>query len=89
MAKSRATVNGTRRIPGSWTEEALCQEVGVEVFYPPDDKPVARDFYSRAKSICARCSVINECLNYGLEETYGVWGGTTPTERQALRNKTK
>lgn len=73
------------KLPGSWIELALCREVGVETFFPPDDKPVARDFYKKAKSVCSRCEVINECLAYGINETYGVWGGTTPVERQAMR----
>ena len=77
MAKSK--------MQGDWVERALCQEVGIEVFYPPDDKPVARDFYARAKSICAKCEVIEQCRDYGIDETYGVWGGTTPVERQAMR----
>lgn len=74
-------------LPGNWIELSLCQEVGVETFFPPDDKPVARDFYAKAKAVCVKCPVIDECLNYGINETYGVWGGTTPTERAALRGK--
>lgn len=56
------------------------------MFFPPDDKPVARDFYRNAKAICVRCPVMDKCLEYGIEENYGVWGGTTPTERAAMRN---
>lgn len=73
------------RPPGDWVELALCREVGSEMFYPPDDKPVARDFYSNAKSVCRRCEVIEECFEYGLRETYGVWGGTSPSERAKIR----
>lgn len=75
------------RPPGDWVELALCREVGTEMFFPPDDKPVARDFYANAKSICNKCEVISECLEYGIRETYGVWGATTPTERVLLREK--
>lgn len=75
------------RPPGIWIELALCREIGSEIFFPPDDKPVARDFYANAKSICNRCDVKNECLEYGIKETYGVWGGTTPSERSLLRDK--
>lgn len=74
------------RPPGEWIELALCREVGSEMFFPPDDKPVARDFYANAKMICNRCDVVSECLEYGINETYGVWGGTTPSERNILRN---
>lgn len=73
------------RRPGDWVEVALCREVGSEMFYPPDDKPVARDFYANAKSICNRCEVISDCLEYGINEVYGVWGGTTPSERARIR----
>lgn len=56
------------------------------MFFPPDDKPVARDFYIEAKRICRECVVQVQCLRYGLEEPYGVWGGTSPAERSALRS---
>jgi WhiB family redox-sensing transcriptional regulator len=57
------------------------------MFFPPDDKPVARNFYGNAKEICGRCNVISECLEYGINEEYGVWGGTTPVERHAIRSR--
>lgn len=79
----------TRRLkdslPGLWVEDALCRVVGDEIFFPPDDKPVSRDFYRTAKRICRRCPVRLKCLDYGLDETYGVWGGTSPAERRTLR----
>lgn len=75
------------RPPGDWVELALCREVGSEMFFPPDDKPVARDFYANAKSVCKRCEVVTECLQYGIHEAYGVWGGTTPSERAAMRER--
>ena len=72
-------------MPGLWVERASCREVGDMVFFPPDDKPVSRDFYNKAKSICRRCEVQADCLQYGINEAYGVWGGTSPVERQNLR----
>jgi WhiB family redox-sensing transcriptional regulator len=57
------------------------------MFFPPDDKPVARNFYGNAKAICSTCPVISECLAYGINEAYGVWGGTTPAERYEMRNR--
>jgi ketosteroid isomerase-like protein len=41
----------------------------------------------RAKSVCADRTVIVQCLGWALErgEPYGVWGGLTPAEREALR----
>jgi len=40
------------------------------------------------KRICEGCPFINECLEYALaHETHGVWGGTTPHERDGMRRK--
>ncbi|QIY95865.2 WhiB family transcriptional regulator [Streptomyces sp. S1D4-11] len=40
-----------------------------------------------ARELCAGCGHLDACRVYGLEnpELYGVWGGTTRRERQALR----
>lgn len=40
-----------------------------------------------AKAVCAGCACRSECLDYALAggERYGVWGGTTSTERRRLR----
>lgn len=39
-----------------------------------------------AKLLCAACPVSKRCLDYALEyEEFGVWGGTTPEERDELR----
>ena len=58
-----------------------------ERFYPPDDKPVPRDFYRKAKTVCMTCPVIAECGEYGKDETYGVWGATTPSERHLMKQR--
>jgi WhiB family redox-sensing transcriptional regulator len=40
-----------------------------------------------AKAICARCPVVDECLDYAIvkRETRGIWGGLTPIERRRHR----
>jgi hypothetical protein len=42
-----------------------------------------------AKKFCGECPVRQQCLEYALtvNEQYGVWGGLTAKERQALRAK--
>ena len=42
---------------------------------------------ARAKAVCADCPVREACLAYAINtgEDFGVWGGTTPDERRALR----
>lgn len=37
-----------------------------------------------AKAVCGRCPLKAECLDFGMGERFGVWGGLTPTERAAL-----
>lgn len=40
-----------------------------------------------AAKACAGCPVIAECLERALRtgETFGIWGGTTPEQRQRMR----
>jgi WhiB family redox-sensing transcriptional regulator len=40
----------------------------------------------RAKAVCAGCPVVESCLRWALaaREPYGVWGGTSAEEREAM-----
>lgn len=64
-----------------WTEQALCQEVDPEIFYP--DKGGTTRY---AKSVCAHCEVTLQCLRQAVEnnELWGVWGGKSERERRHL-----
>jgi WhiB family redox-sensing transcriptional regulator len=70
-----------------WMEHARCAETDPETFYPVGSSRAAD--YEPAKTICARCDVRNDCLRYALDtnEEHGVWGGLTPDERYALRQR--
>ena len=73
-----------------------CMTVDHEVFFPTNetgDESRARRYWAPAKAMCRGdgdenpgCPVLNECLARGLHERHGVWGGTTPQERERLRN---
>ena len=71
-----------------WQYEGACAELDPETFFSPEyergAKRTARE--DRAKQICARCPVIERCLQHALDaqEPYGVWGGKTAGERQRL-----
>lgn len=68
--------------PGNWQDMALCSEIGdLDLFYPEKGNPT-----QRAKSICARCEVKDECLTWAIEtrEYWGVWGGLGEQERRKL-----
>jgi WhiB family redox-sensing transcriptional regulator len=66
---------------------ALCKEIGIEFFFP--EKGHEQDAQV-AKSICIKCPVIKECLEWGLHhESHGIWGGTNERQRRGLRKKRK
>lgn len=72
-----------------WIKLALCKQK-TELFFPSEeDMRRASVLYKNAKAICAECPVIKECLEYALSEEmfFGVWGGTTPKERQVMFRK--
>lgn len=72
--------------PEDWMADALCREVDGDLFFGE----AKGDHYAHAaKAACARCPVTGPCLELALtnNEEHGVWGGTTPRERRAMRRK--
>ena len=68
----------------SWRSKAACHGLDPTIFYPDEtDDP------SPAKAVCAGCPVQSECLAFALQnpQLQGVWGGTSETERRALRGR--
>lgn len=63
---------------------AVCSTVDPEIFFP-----TAGGFNSvtLAKRICEVCPALNECRTFAIKHDikFGVWGATTPRERQTLR----
>lgn len=82
------------RLPGpnadlwDWQLQSACRGESPEAFFHPEgERGGARESReSTAKAICARCPVINECAEHALKvrEPYGVWGGLTEDEREAI-----
>lgn len=74
-----------------WQLRARCRGLPAEVFFTTDDdrgmRRIAHE--ENAKRICRDCQVLRECLSHAIqaEETYGIWGATTPKERDALRQR--
>lgn len=72
-----------------WHLEAACVHAPDGLFYGPEgEKPperLARE--ARALEFCAACPVLEPCRTHALAlpETYGVWGGTTEANRNAVR----
>jgi WhiB family transcriptional regulator, redox-sensing transcriptional regulator len=73
--------------PRSWLDLAACRDVDPEIFFPISTTGAAVGHVHEAQAICARCPVIAECLDWAqrMGLGHGVWGGTTPEERRALR----
>ena len=65
-----------------WRDKAACTSIGVEAMYATGTHGV-----TVAKAQCSGCPVREQCLAFGLDEEFGVWGGTTPDERKALREE--
>jgi WhiB family transcriptional regulator, redox-sensing transcriptional regulator len=84
----------TRRLPKpvahewDWQLRGSCQGLNSSIFFHPDgERGSARSRRAdRAKAICQRCPVLEQCRRYALtaREPYGVWGGLTEEERRDL-----
>jgi hypothetical protein len=80
-ARELAATRSTR----NWVEGAACAQTDPELFFPDKGKPSVS-----AKLVCRRCPVTAACLEFALKSPIrvdGIWGGTTPKERQELRRE--
>ena len=72
----------------NWQLQGLCRGVDSSMFFHPDgERGRARmQREQRAKEMCRRCPVIDECRTHALDvgEPYGVWGGLSESERDML-----
>ena len=74
----------------TWREQAACRGMCPDVFFPVAESRSQQEAAwakERAVQVCQACQVTDACLAYSLDndETYGVWGGSTPDDRDALR----
>ena len=69
-------------------QEGLCRDKDPDLWFPEFDERTKEYGQQAAKAIavCDVCPIKEVCLAYGLEfEDYGVWGGTTPSQRREMR----
>lgn len=70
---------------------AACADEDPELFFPigAPGAPVYEREVAKAKAVCRRCPVMVDCLWFALGNLdmteFGIWGSTTPAEREALR----
>jgi WhiB family redox-sensing transcriptional regulator len=76
-------------ITTEWRELAACRDSEPSLFFPIGSTGPAIEQIAAAKSICAVCSVQEDCLQYALESNQesGVWGGYAEDERRRLRKR--
>lgn len=69
----------------NWVDQAACRGIDPALFFLDHGEGVA---VSTIREVCFCCPVIAECAEYALAnfEEFGIWGGLTPRERQAVRN---
>jgi WhiB family redox-sensing transcriptional regulator len=76
---------------GDWRDLAVCRDADPELFFPFGAPGSMLRQVDRAKEVCAACPVQADCLSWALERgfDYGIWGGSTPDERRAIRNRVR
>lgn len=82
------------RLPGpvadkwEWQLLGTCRSADTDLFFHPEgERGPRRDNRERAaKAICAACPVLQQCRAAALaaREPYGVWGGLSEHEREAI-----
>lgn len=75
-----------------WQMEGACRSASPDIFFHPEaerGQSRARRV-QRAKAICGTCPVLEQCRAHALavREPYGVWGGLTEDERDAIYRAT-
>ncbi len=70
-----------------WRSAAACRDSDSGLFFPESASDVAK--VAAAKAVCATCPVQEECLAFAVElnQTEGIWGGRTPSERRTIRRR--
>ncbi|EFG03734.1 WhiB-family transcriptional regulator (plasmid) [Streptomyces clavuligerus] len=72
-----------------WRHNATCREEDPDLFFPIGNSGPALLQIKEAKTVCARCPVIEHCLQWAMEsaQAHGVWGGLDEDERRALKRR--
>ena len=73
----------------NWRAAGACLSADPDLFFPISSSGPAERQIARAKTICAGCRVRRECLEFAIthDQVHGIWGGTTPEDRQRERRR--
>jgi WhiB family redox-sensing transcriptional regulator len=82
------------RLPGpqlekwEWQLLGACRREDPSLFFHPEGErgPSRSSREAAAKAVCAHCPVLDLCRDHAIasREPYGVWGGLSESEREAL-----
>jgi len=82
------------RLPGpvadiwEWQLQGSCRDADPRLFFHPEGErgPARRERDAAARDICGACPVLQQCRSHALtvREPYGVWGGLTEDDREAI-----
>ena len=78
--------------PDDWTTEALCAQIGGDLWFTGPEGAGTGMERRTAIRICRDCPVQAQCLHAALTVErgmdrkcrFGIWGGLTPTQRATL-----
>lgn len=75
-----------------WMKRAACKDADPELFFPAprgeQNKNEEQKKNEEALAYCARCEVVEECLELALKtHAGGIWGGMTEAQREAYRRR--
>ena len=67
-----------------WRAAGACMHTDPDLFFPISANGRALEQIAKAKALCAGCPVRQECLDFAYKHNvmHGIWGGTTPEDRQ-------
>lgn len=69
-----------------WRDRAACKGVDPDLFFPRRGDGIGKQ-HAVIKEYCEQCPVRRQCLEVGLREIKGIWGGKTVEERRELRKR--
>jgi WhiB family transcriptional regulator, redox-sensing transcriptional regulator len=76
-----------------WQLSGACRTTNPETFFHPEGErgPRRRQREITAKAVCATCPVLQQCREHALSvrEPYGIWGGMSEDEREAIYNSSR
>lgn len=65
-----------------WKLKAACRGMSPEFFFPGRGEATVE-----ARRTCAGCPVRADCLEAGMPEKFGMWGGASERERRKIRQR--